>query len=343
MNKALASLWLAVACLVVGCANQAAPQLSRFEFEQPQMGIPFRIVLYASTEAQAQAAAQAAYDRVKQLNAIMSDYEEESELSRLTQTAGTGQAVKVSLDLWRVLSQAQALAARSEGAFDVTAGPYISLWRRARRIYRLPEPEKMAAARAAVGFEKLKLDPKERTAQLLASRMRLDLGGIAKGYAVDQALAVLKKQGVPRALVAGSGDMAAGDPPPGKEGWQIELAAHDATNAPSKRFVLLRNYALATSGDIFQNVTIEGKRYSHIVDPRTGLGLTDHGLVNLIAPDCATADAMATAVSVLGPAKGLELIEQTPGTAALMTHLENDRLEQRQSRRFGQFLVPTKR
>jgi thiamine biosynthesis lipoprotein len=303
------------------------------------MGVPFRMVIYAPSEVSAQSAAEAAYDRIKQLNRILSDYESDSELSRLSQTAGTGKQVKVGPELWQVLERSQQIAAQSDGAFDITAGPYISLWRRARRIYRLPEPEKMAAAKEAVGFAKLRLNARNRTAELLVPKMRLDLGGIAKGYAVDQALATLKQHGVRSALVAGSGDMAVSEPPPGKPGWQIEIAAHDGTNAPAKKYAMLRNYALATSGDVFQSVLIEGKRYSHIVDPRTGIGLTDHSLVTTIAPNCMTADALATAVSVLEPQQGIAVIERIPGAAALITRQPDGAVEQRKSSRFQSFLT----
>jgi len=302
------------------------------------MGVPFRIVLYAPDAQQAQAAAEAAFERIKQLNAILSDYEGDSELTRLTRTAGQGQEVQVSDDLWQVLKRSQALAARTQGAFDVTAGPYISLWRRTRRIFQLPIPERMVEAKKAVGYEKMILHERAHKVTLLAPKMRLDLGGIAKGYAVDQALTVLRTRGIKRALVAGSGDLAVGHPPPGQPGWRIEIAPHDAPNAPPQKFALLRNMALATSGDVFQHVEIEGKRYSHIIDPRTGRALTDHSLVTIIAPDCTTADSLATAVSVLGPGKGLPLIESTRGTAALITRKIGERVEQLHSRRFQQFL-----
>jgi thiamine biosynthesis lipoprotein len=333
-------LLLLALLLCVSCATpKAPPPLSRFEFEQPQMGIPFRIVLYAPDAATAEKAANAAYARVRALNAILSDYEDDSELVKVTQSAGQGRGVQVSEDLWRVLERSQRIAVASDGAFDVTAGPCISLWRRARRIGRMPEPEKMVAALSATGHDKMRLDARTHTVELLVPKMRLDLGGIAKGYAVDQALAVLAAQGIHSALVAGSGDMAVSDPPPGKPGWRIELGGFDATNAPAARFVLLRHQALATSGDLYQRVELDGKRYSHIVDPHTGLGLTDHALVNIIAPDCTTADALATTVCVLGPAKGLRLVESTPGVAALITRQPGAKIEQYASRRLGHFLV----
>jgi len=341
--------WLGVAliALAAGCASpghQASDRPGRpeqrYAFSQPQMGVPFRVVLYAPDAAVAEAAARAAFARVKQLNDLLTDYDTDSELNLLSRTAGEGRAVPVSPDLWHVLERSQALARRSDGAFDITVGPFVSLWRKARWEQRLPNPTRLAEVRAAVGHEKMVLDPERRSACLLVPNMHLDLGGIAKGYAVDAALAVLRERGLPRALVAGSGDLAVGDPPPGQRGWRIEITPLDVTNAPPVRFVLLARAAIATSGDVFQRVEIGGKRYSHIVDPRTGIGLTDHSLVTVIARDCTTADSLATAVSVLGPEKGLRLVRRTPGAAVRMVRQPGERLEAVESRGFREFYAP---
>jgi FAD:protein FMN transferase len=301
------------------------------------MGVPFRLVLYSANESVAVEAARAAFARIKQLNDILSDYDTDSELSRLSQTAGSGRPIHVSDDLWFVLWRSQELARRTDGAFDVTIGPVVSLWRKARREKKLPDPIKLAETRKAAGNEKMRLDPARRTVELLVPYMRLDLGAIAKGYAADEALKVLRTRGVTRALVSGGGDLAVGDPPPGTKGWRIEVAPLDAENAPPARYVLLAHAGLATSGDLFQHLEIDGKRYSHIVDPRTGIGLTDHSLVTVIAPDGITADSLATAVSVLGPEKGMRLIEESRGTAAHMVRMLGDRIESSESTRFKEF------
>lgn len=323
--------------ILPSCTTDKQIPLHRYQFEEPQMGVPFRIVLYAKDPANANGAARAAFRRVSELNDILSDYESESELNRLTRTAGTGKSVRLSDDLWRVLSRAQEIARASNGAFDVTAGPYISLWRRARRQHELPSPARLEQARNAVGYNKLILDRSKRSARLLVPKMRLDLGAIAKGYAADEALKTLRKHGITRAMVMASGDIAAGDPPPGRPGWRIEIAPLDVPGAPPRRFVLLKRYGLATSGDVFQFVEINGVRYSHIVDPRTGIGLTDHSLVTVIAPDAMTADALATAVSVLGPHDGMKLVEQMPGTAALIVRKPGDEVETYETSRFERF------
>jgi thiamine biosynthesis lipoprotein len=325
--------------LATGCTtpSRKSPSLSRFEFTRPQMGLPFRIVLHARDAATAKAAAEAAFARISQLNDCLSDYDADSELSRLSRTAGEDKAVKVSNDLWTVLERSQALAMRTDGAFDVTVGPIVSLWRKARREKRLPSADQLDAALAAVGWGNLELDQRARTVKLLVPDMRLDLGAIAKGYAVDEALKVLRARGVKRALVAGGGDMAVGEAPPGKPDWRIEVAPLDVPDAPPARFARLRNCALATSGDVFQRVEIDGVRYSHIVNPRTGMGLTDHSLVTVIAPDCTTADSLATAVSVLGPRKGLKLVEQFPPAAALIVRQPGAGIEVHESRNFASY------
>ncbi len=289
-----------------GCRTLPAAPLERFEYTEPQMGVPFRIVLYAEDRARAEAAARAAFDRIAELNAILSDYDSDSELNRLCETSGSGRAVPVSDELWTVLARAQELARQTDGAFDVTVGPYVHLWRRARREQTLPDPGRLARARAAVGWQHLELDARQRTARLRVSRMRLDLGGIAKGYALDEALKVLAAHGIRRALVSGGGDLAVGEPPPGRTGWRIEVPPPEPAQGPT-RFLLLRCAALATSGDLFQHVQIAGVRYSHIVDPRTGLGLTNRVQVTVIARDGMTADSLSTAISVLGPERGGKL------------------------------------
>jgi thiamine biosynthesis lipoprotein len=167
--------------------------------------------------------------------------------------------------------------------------------------------------------------------------MKLDLGGIAKGYALDEALKVLGAHGIKSALVTGGGDMAMSEPPPGETGWRIEIAPLDVPNAPPKRFVRLRGLGLATSGDLFQHLEIDGKRYSHVVDPHTGIGLTDHALVTIIAPDGMTADALAKVVGVLGPEKGLKFIENTPGVEAHLVRKPGEEIQSAESKGFKRF------
>jgi thiamine biosynthesis lipoprotein len=224
--------------------------------------------------------------------------------------------VEVSDDLFRVLRAAQQLARDSEGAFDVTVGPLSVLWRHARREGELPDGERLAAAHAVVGHEKVQLDEGRRTVRLLAPGMQLDLGGIAKGFAADEAAAVLVQRGVDRALVAAGGDIVATQPPPGRDGWRVAVGSIDGADRPPAGYLTLHNAAVSTSGDSEQFVVIGGVRYSHIFDPRTGLALTGHSSVTIFAANGMTADGLATAVSVMGPTGGMRLVDATSGAAA---------------------------
>jgi thiamine biosynthesis lipoprotein len=290
------------------------PALARFEYTEPHMGTKFQMIVYATDEKTARAATAAAFARVAELDGIMSDYKPTSELMRLCDKAG-GEPVKVSEELFFVLTKAQEVSKLSDGAFDVTVGPVVRLWRLARKTGRLPDPDDLKKALELVGYKNIKLDAKQRTVQLLKPGMRLDLGGIAKGYAGDQALAVLKKHGIDRALVAAGGDIAVSGPPPDKEGWTIGIQPLAPEEVKSPRHLILKNGGVSTSGDAEQFVEIDGKRYSHIVDPRTGLGLPGHRSVTVVAPNGITSDSLTKVASVLGE-EGLKLIEKQPGVSA---------------------------
>jgi thiamine biosynthesis lipoprotein len=312
--------------------------LSRYEFEQVEMAVPIRAVLYAADRETAAAAANAAFARIHRLNIVMSDYDETSELRRLCDTAGEGKAVAVSADLWRVLVCAQEISGRCDGAFDVTVGPVVRLWRQARRLHELPSSERLRAARQLVGYRNIRLDAEHRTVELLRPGMRLDLGGIAKGFAVAEALEILKKKGISRAMVEAGGDMALGDPPPGKPGWRIGIAPPDPKSPP--RFSLwLSNTKVSTSGDMWQYVEIGGKRYSHVVDPRTGRALTDHCNVTVIHADGTTADALSKAVGVLGPQQGIKLIDETAGAAAFVVRAPAGGPQKFESKRWKELMA----
>ena len=311
--------------------------LSRYEFQEVHMGVQWRIVLYATDKAIANKAAQNAFSRVKELNKILSDYDPESELNNLCRLSGPGNPIHVSPTLLTILKKSQVLSQETNGAFDVTISPVVRLWRRARRKKELPTSQRLQAARSKVGYKLIKISLQNQTVELLKNEMRIDLGGIAKGYAADIALKVLKKNGVSRAMVDASGDIVLGDPPPGTCGWKIGIASSDDPKANLDRYLLLHNMAVATSGDALQHVDIAGKRYSHIVDPRTGLGLTDQSRVTVIAPDGTTADSLASAISVLGPKLGIKLLNQKQGTACLILRHEDGQVTTNESKYFSCF------
>ena len=283
------------------------------------MGVEFRIDLYAENRQIAENAVKKAFERISELNQIMSDYIVESELWQLSESSGKGVRVKVSPELWEILSYSKKVHTQSSGAFDITAGPYFLLWRQARVIKRLPSERSMQRAANKVGMDKLVMYANERSVELKASGMRLDLGGVAKGHAADEALKILQEAGIEYAFVDGSGDIAMTEPY--DKPWKVFVS--DGLNEATE-YVSLESGALATSGDTYQFVEIGGKRYSHIVNPVTGIGITNRCRVTIYAKSCKTADAMASAVSVLGPEKGLKLVESIEGVEALILKQEVD-------------------
>lgn len=267
----------------------------RFEYAWPQMGATFKLVFYAPDSLLARQAAQAVVDRVDTLNAIMSDYRPDSELMRLCEQAGTGQKVAVSADLWRILHLSAGYARRSRGAFDPTIGPLTRLWRRARHLQELPDSGRIEEARALVNWENVILYRNPRRVELKNKGMKLDLGGIGQGFAADECLRVLRGFGITKALADAGGDIALGDPPPGARGWSVAIPGQFA-QAP----LLLSNCGITTSGATARYLEANGRRYSHIVDPRSGWGVSHRVLVTVEAPSATEADAWATAISVMG-------------------------------------------
>jgi thiamine biosynthesis lipoprotein len=318
--------WRTTVCsfLLLACGFDIRPALARFEFSESHMGTRFRIVVYSTTARAATLASSAAFERIGKLDATMSDYRETSELMVLCKKP-SGTRVSASKDLFRVLEAGQALAARSDGAFDITVGPLSRLGRRARRTGALPDSRDLARALDSSGYTKLRLDRSSRSVILDKSGMLLDLGGIAKGFATDEAMKILKQHGIRRALVAAGGDILVSSPPPGARGWLIAIAPLESTEQQPTRYLRLRDRAVSTSGDAHQYVEIAGVRYSHIIDPRTGFALTGHSSVTVVANNCTTSDSLATAASVLGPSRGSRLIDSTAGAAALFVQATEGR------------------
>ena len=275
------------------------------------MGVDARLVLYAPSQAVAEKAGLAAFNRIAALDTCMSDYRKDSELNLLCAKAG-GPPVHVSADLFRVLRRAQEISARTKGAFDVTVAPLVALWRKARKTGILPDPDDIAKARKLVGWQKMRLDPVARTVELTVPGMRLDLGGIAKGYADDEAQRVLKRNGIKSALIEMGGDIVVTNAPPGTDGWTIRVPnAGDDHGPVDLKFV---NQAISTSGDTEQFVVIGGVQYSHVVDPRTGQALTNRVQATIVARDGLTSDPLSTVLTLLDEKERVELLKRYRGT-----------------------------
>ena len=283
-----------------------AEELTRFTLVEYHMGIDARIVVYAPSKSVAYAACEAAFKRIAELDQTMSDYRATSELMQFC-AKPRGTKVKLSADLFRVLQRSQEISKKTGGRFDCTVGPLVQVWRKARKTKVLPTQTEIKAAQALVGFRKLHLDAKTQTGWLDKDGMKLDLGGIAKGYASDEALRCLQDSGIKIALIEMGGDLVLGDAPPGAKGWEVQVPNAEKT-------FYLKNCAISSSGDTEQFVEIGGKRYSHVVDTRTGYGLTDRVQASIIANDGFTTDPLSTALTLLDKKGRDRLLRAYPGT-----------------------------
>jgi thiamine biosynthesis lipoprotein len=314
MGSARASLffflWLAA----------VSARAEEFRFERPMMGTRFLIVCHAGDAGVVKKAAEAAFAIAGRIEEVASDYRAESELSRLG-AVRAGAPVAVSPELFALLAHSRKMAEATSGAFDPTLGPLTRLWRETRKSGRLPETELLRTARESCGWRNFSLDPEARTITLHRPGMAMDLGGVAKGYAVDLMLESLVAAGIPQAMVAAGGDIRLGDPPPEKAGWRIALQSFDL--AAADEVLVLANAAVSTSGDLHQSVEIEGVRYSHILDPATGLGLTRRIAATVIADEAKLSDPLATAACVLGT-EGGDALRRIPGVRQVKVRTMQD-------------------
>jgi len=299
------------------------------------MGTFARIVAVAKHERQARRYIEAGFNELRRIDAMMSDYKEDSELSKVNREA-FAKPVKVSPELFEILQKSVEFSRLSNGAFDITVGPLVDLWHKAGEANVMPDESTLVEARARVGYEKLILDANERTVRFAVAGMRLDLGGIGKGYAVDKAVEIMQRKGAIAGMVdsggnircfgrpAGGRGLALGGPA-GKDAWLIgiqdpNLADSDERMADSQPLLVLKlnDCAVATSGDYRRFVMVGGKKVSHIIDTNSGGGAGKLSSDTIIAKTAVDADALSTTVNVLGPEKGLALIESFPDVECIL-------------------------
>ncbi len=306
----------------IGCAGRDS--LQRFEFTRVCMGVQARLLVFGENSEEVTKSAESTFRLLATLDACMSDYRVDSELNRLSDSAG-GPPVSVSDDLFRVLESGLAYSAASGGAFDPTTGTAVRLWRDSRRTHRLPDDSELSAARSRIGRHSISLTHGTRSVRIATPGTRLDLGGIAKGYAAQRAVEHLRAKGFPQSLVSLAGDISAGRPPPGATGWKVALGSCDTGR--SAPMIWLADASVSTSGACEQFIEIDGVRFAHIVDPRTGLGSTNRGIVTVIAPDGAAADALSTAAFLLGPEQTSRMLAEFPDVAAIFAPEQGARFE----------------
>ena len=326
-------------CVVLICCQKGLAEesgLQRYSRIEPHMGTRFEIIAYCESKSKCNAAMDDAFSIIARLDATLSNYLSDSELNQFCQGSPHATPVPISRPMLEVLLRSRQISEQTDGAFDITIGPLTKLWRRARRQKRLPSEQRLAETMRSVGFQNLKVNAADRTAQLTLPNMKLDMGGIAKGYAIDEALAAMKRHGIAQSLVNGGGDVAVGKAPPNRDHWRVQVFDGTKDNAMVLRLV---EQAVATSGDLYQFVEVDGKRYSHLVNPRTGIGLTSFISSTVIAPDATTADGWASALALVGSEKGLQLVSQLENSEAMIRSRANNTIRADSTDGFSNYTV----
>jgi thiamine biosynthesis lipoprotein len=287
------------------------------------MGTFARVVAVAKDADTGTKCVEAGLAEIRKVDELMSDYKDDSEISRVNSQAAQ-KAVQVSESTYKVIQKSVEFSKLTDGAFDVTVGPLVDVFHKMQKERTAPTQEQIAQAKAKVGYEKLILDNENRTVRFAVDGMRLDLGGIAKGYGADKAIEAARRCGAVGVMVDIGGDVRCfGMPPEGRDQWRIGLQdPNSAVEGMSGDGLVLtlkvKNAAVATSGDYQQFVLIEGKRYSHIMNRKTGTSVEGLSSVTIIADNATDADALATSVTVMGPVKGIALIEKFPNAEAII-------------------------
>jgi thiamine biosynthesis lipoprotein len=320
-------------CLMLIAGAQATAQmpLQRYELSVPTMGTRMDVVLYAESRAVATHAIDGGLDEINRLAKILSNYDPDSEISQISRNAYS-QPIAVSRDLGHVLEHAVRWHTLSRGRFDITVGPLTQLWRSARQRKQLPSETDILAAKKKCGWQHLKLITKASepdsslsvtSVQLLVPDMVLDVSGLATGYILDRAFDAIQARGIRRLLINVGGDIRAGEPPPGKEGWNVSVAGLGAGSEPLMN-VRIANHAVTSSGDLYQFVELDGRRYSHFIDPIHGGPIERRQCVTAFAKTTLDADAGATAMAVLGVDASIELWDAMPITQAIFVVAAGD-------------------
>ncbi len=268
-----------------------------YEQSFPALGTMVTFKAFHAERQVVETAFELAQLRVEEIAAILTDYDPKSETRRLSLTASKSRT-KTSDDLWAVLKASDEWHRRAGGAFDSSLGQLTSLWRKYRRVNAVPPGDQIQAALRKCGWRHVELHDEQHAVTIDTDGLRFDFGAIGKGYIVDEAFGVLRENGLSCCLVNISGNMRCGAPPPAREGWRIEVSPLEAGGGPLRR-IQLANAAVATSGDLWQFMMIDGQRRSHILDPKTGLGVLGPVSATVVAATATDADALATAACIL--------------------------------------------
>lgn len=312
-------------------------QEQRFSFMQPKMGSPFTIIFYADDSLKASTLAKHCFSLVDSFVFIFSDYIDSSELMRLSASAGPAtKPFKVSPALFDILVQSEFAYQQSKGTCDITVGPLVKLWRKARKTKQFPSDDAVQAMRKLVGFNKVNIDTLNKTVSLSTAGMSLDLGGIAQGYIAQKVLDFLSSQQIKNALINVSGDIVMSNAPPNTNGWTVGINVPETKDELLPKILLLQNKAITTSGDAYQFIEHKGKKYSHIVNPKTGYGITTQKNVTVIASDGTMADWLTKACSIL-PIKKAKRLANKLGAEVLITQIKKGKIKYNATKGFADY------
>lgn len=301
---------IAIGAVLISASALAGGPLSLVQQQRYCMGTMFSITVYHASSREAAQAIERAMAEIVRLDSVMSHFKAESDLSRLNRDASRG-PVRVDPSLHDVIERSILFSERSAGKFDVTIGALLQVWQDARESGRPPTSAEIADASRCVGYRHIEIGADHRI-RFRSDCLRLDLGGIGKGYAVDRALDVLQASGVRHALVnAGGSSIGSIGAPPDAEGWPVRLRENAADHT-----VLLRNNSISTSQQDLVSLTFAGGQFGHIIDPQRGAPALQRTAISVVAPDATTADALSTALVTMTPDEGRALLEQFSNVAA---------------------------
>ncbi|XZE18239.1 FAD:protein FMN transferase [Pirellulaceae bacterium SH449] len=294
-------------------AQELAKELRRFEYSQPIMGTELKIILYAREETSVALAVNALLEELEEQAKPINNYAQTSEVSKLANMAIETDIV-LSRQLGELLYESKRWYDLTDGVFDVTSGSILALWSQSRKKLRVPAQQELTTAKDRSGWKNIALTSgsnKYETLRFLSEGIVVNVSGIATGYLVDIAMKTLKEQGIESALIDIGGDIIVSEPPPGSEGWTIDIASLDSGDVVQKR-ITIRNQAVTTSGDLNQYTEIDGVRYSHLVDPVIGAPISRRCSVTVVAKRAIDADAGATAIAVLGWGRATNMLKDLP-------------------------------
>lgn len=299
-------------------------QTRKFSYSEMKMGSAFNLIIVSADSNKANHLARKSYELVDSLNHIFSNYDSSSELSKINASAGL-LPYKMSRAMLDLVQKSQYAYIQSKGAYDISIGPLSSLWRNARKAKLFPEASTVLATKKLVGLNQVKINKRLGTIFLPNANMQLDFGGIAKGYIAQWVINFLKANGIQQALVDAGGDIVMSGPPLNQKGWLIGVNLPETTDQLLNKKLQLSNCSVATSGDVYQFIEYKGVKYSHIINPLTGYGVTNLRNVTIVAKTGATADWLATACSIL-PIKEAKQLAISHQAALLITTLKNGKL-----------------